>query len=123
MPTEWHYTSPVDFLDHWQSLLAGLIALVAAIVAVVVTIWIERGKAREEVYAVRSSLAVELRVMLARTYGAHTLFRDLAQQKGPITARQVESFAHLPDPVVYRATCIAQRLTKLASLVTARCKS
>jgi hypothetical protein len=28
----WHYTTFVDFVDHWQTLLAGLIALVAAII-------------------------------------------------------------------------------------------
>jgi hypothetical protein len=48
MPTEWHYTTVVNFLDHWQSLLAGMIALLAAIIAVIVTIRIERWKARAE---------------------------------------------------------------------------
>src|SRR5271154_497108 len=30
----WQYTTFLDFLDHWQTLLAGIIALVAAIIAV-----------------------------------------------------------------------------------------
>ncbi|MDR3571288.1 MAG: hypothetical protein P4L81_03765, partial [Candidatus Pacebacteria bacterium] len=48
MPAEWHYTTVVDFLDHWQSLLAGVIALLAALIAIIVTIRIERWKARAE---------------------------------------------------------------------------
>ncbi len=104
MPTGWRYTTIVDFLDHWQSLLAGLLALLAAIIAIIVTIRIEGRKARVELKALRSSLAVELRVFVARAYGAHQLFKKLAQQTTPITSRQVESFSHMPTPVVYPAT-------------------
>jgi hypothetical protein len=30
----WHYTTVVDFVDHWQSFIAGLLALLAAIITV-----------------------------------------------------------------------------------------
>ncbi len=97
----WHYSTPLDLLDHWQSLTAGVFALVAAVIAVIGTAWIERRKARVEAEALRSSVAVEFRFLLARAYGAHKLFKGLAEQKTPITARQVESFAQMPIPVVY----------------------
>jgi hypothetical protein len=103
MSSEWHFTTIVDFLDHWQSLLAGVIALVTAIIAVLVTIRIERSKARVEERALRRSLAAELRVMFARAYGAHSLFLKLSQQQSPITTRHVKSYAHMPLPVVYPA--------------------
>lgn len=104
MPPQWHYTTIVEFLDHWQSLLAGLIALLAAIIALTVTIRIERRKANVELKALRSSLALELRIIIARAYGAHDLFKELARQTTPITARQAESFSHMPTPLVYQAT-------------------
>ena len=40
----WHYTTLVDFVDHWQTLIAGLIALIAAVITVAVTLKVEKGK-------------------------------------------------------------------------------
>jgi hypothetical protein len=100
----WQYSTPLDLVDHWQALIAGIFALIAAVIAVVGTAWIERGKARVEVEAIRSSLAVEFRFLLARAYAAHKLFIGLSQQQTPITTRQVESFSQMPVPVVYPAT-------------------
>jgi hypothetical protein len=100
----WHYTTFLDLLDHWQSLLAGILALLAAIIAVVVTIGIERRKLRYELTAIRASLAVEFRVILARAYGAHELIKKLAQQTdSSITSRQLKSLSHMPVPIIYRA--------------------
>jgi hypothetical protein len=109
----WHYTTNLDLIDHWQSLIAGTFALVAAGIAVLGTRWIEGGKARAEAEAVRSSIAVECRILLARAYGAHVLMNSLARQSTPITARQIESLAHMPVPVVYPAT--ADRISLLGS--------
>lgn len=44
----WHYTTVVDFIDHWQTLLAGLIALIAAVITVAVTLNVERRKVDRE---------------------------------------------------------------------------
>jgi hypothetical protein len=40
----WHYTTIVDFVDHWQTALTGVIALVAAIITVGVTLRVEQRK-------------------------------------------------------------------------------
>jgi hypothetical protein len=67
----WHYTTFVDFIDHWQTLLAGLIALVAAIITVVVTLKVERRKVDRELDALRKSLAIELRQLIPGALGVH----------------------------------------------------
>ena len=35
--TPWHYTTPVDALDHWQTVIAGVLALLAGLGTVVAT--------------------------------------------------------------------------------------
>jgi len=54
----WHYTTIVDFVDHWQTLFAGLIALIAAIITVFVTLKVERRKVDCEIDALRKSPAM-----------------------------------------------------------------
>src|ERR1700722_3908782 len=100
----WHYTTFVDFVDHWQTLLAGLIALVAAIITVVVTLKVERRKAERELEALRKSLAVELRQLIPGALGIHGSLTKLGSKtNGPITARMVESLSPMPVPTVYPA--------------------
>ena len=100
----WHYTTFVDFVDHWQTLLAGLIALVAAILTVVVTLSVERRKVERELDARRKSLAVELRQLIPGALGVHGSLTKLGSKTDePITARMVESLSRMPAPVVYPA--------------------
>jgi hypothetical protein len=100
----WHYTTIVDFVDHWQTLLAGIIALIAAIITVFVTLKVERRKADREIEALRKSLAIELRQLIPRALGAHTSLKKLGSKTdGPITARMVESLSRMPAPIVYPA--------------------
>jgi hypothetical protein len=68
----WHYTTIVDLVDHWQTLLAGLIALIAAIITVFVMLKVERRKADRQIEALRKSLAIELRhcTLLKRLFAA-----------------------------------------------------
>jgi hypothetical protein len=100
----WHYTTIVDFIDHWQTLLAGLIALIAAIITVFVTLKVERRKVDREVDALRKSLAIELRQLIPRALGAHASLQKLGSiADGPITARMVESLSRMPVPIVYPA--------------------
>jgi hypothetical protein len=100
----WHYTTIVDFVDHWQTLLAGIIALIAAIITVFVTLKVERRKADREIEALRKSLAIELRQLIPRALGAHTSLKKLGSKTdGPITARMVESLSRVPAPIVYPA--------------------
>jgi hypothetical protein len=100
----WHYTTIVDFVDHWQTLLAGLIALIAAIITVFVTLKVERRKVDREIDALRKSLAIELRQLIPRALGAHASLQKLGSKaNGPITARMVESLSRMPVPIVYPA--------------------
>jgi hypothetical protein len=100
----WHYTTIVDFVDHWQTLLAGLIALIAAIITVYVALKVERRKVDREVDALRQSLAIELRQLIPRALGAHASLQKLGSRAdGPITARMVESLSRMPVPIVYPA--------------------
>ena len=59
-PQPWHFATWLDLVDHWQTVIAGLIALIAAIITVRVTLRVERGKADRELDALRRSIAVEL---------------------------------------------------------------
>jgi hypothetical protein len=100
----WHYTTLVDFVDHWQTLIAGLIALIAAIITVAVTLKVERRKVDRELDALRKSLAIELRQLIPRALGVHGSLTKLgAKTDGPITARMLESLSRMPAPIVYPA--------------------
>jgi hypothetical protein len=100
----WHYSTIVDLIDHWQTLLAGLIALVAAIITVVVTLKVERRKVDRELEALRKSLAMELRQLIPGALRVHGSLAKLGSKTdGPITARMVESLSRMPVPIVYPA--------------------
>jgi hypothetical protein len=100
----WHYTNIIDLIDHWQTLLAGLIALIAAIITVFVTLKVERRKVEREIDALRKSLAIELRQLIPRALGAHISLQKLgSKDDGPITARMMESLSRMPVPIVYPA--------------------
>ena len=100
----WHYTTLIDFVDHWQTLIAGLIALIAAVITVAVTLKVEQRKVDRELDALRKSLAIELRQHIPRALGVHSSLAKLASKTdGPITARMVESLSRMPVPIVYPA--------------------
>lgn len=100
----WHYTTLVDFVDHWQTLIAGLIALIAAIITVVVTLKVETRKVDRELDALRKSLAIELRQLIPGALGVHGSLTKLGSKTdGPITARMLESLSRMPVPIVYPA--------------------
>jgi hypothetical protein len=60
MQTPWRFTTWLDLLDHWQSLVAGVLAFIAAVIVVVGAEWFARRRDRREVAAIRASLAVEV---------------------------------------------------------------
>jgi hypothetical protein len=100
----WHYTTVVDFVDHWQALIAGLIALIAAVITVRVTVRVERRKVDRELDALRKSLAIELRQLIPGALGVHGSLAKLGSKTdGPITARMVESLSRMPSAIVYPA--------------------
>jgi hypothetical protein len=101
----WHYTTFVDFLDHWQTLIAGLVGFGAAIFAVVIALRIERLKTDREMKALREALAVELRHMVTRAFGAFNLLNQQLQDTGTsVTTRMLADLSRVPAPVVYLAS-------------------
>jgi hypothetical protein len=60
----WHFTTWFDLLDHWQTLVAGLLAVLAAVVTVWWTEGFSRRRERREAEAIKSSLAVEIKAFL-----------------------------------------------------------
>jgi hypothetical protein len=100
----WHYTTLVDFVDHWQALIAGLIALIAAAITVLVTLKVEKRKADRELEALRKSLAIELRQLIPGALRVHGSLKNLGSETDePITARMVESLSRMLAPIIYTA--------------------
>ena len=107
--TPWHYTTCLDFLDHWQTGLAGAAAVLAATATVwavwsqtATTVRLERERVLSEVDALRKSLAVELRLQIARAFGVYGGLRELSTG-GPITSRMVEGMSRMPAPIIFSA--------------------
>ena len=100
----WQYTTFLDLIDHWQTLIAGLLALGAAAITVFFTLKVERRKADRELDALRKSLAVELRQLVPRALGVYgSLAKVGSKTNAPITARMLESLSQMPISVVYPA--------------------
>ena len=105
MMQPWHFTTVIDLIDHWQSLLGGLLASGAAILVVWFTLKSESRKTDRELAALRRSLGVEIRQRVVGALSAHRSLRRLAQtQNTQITSRMIESLTFLPQPVVYPAS-------------------
>jgi hypothetical protein len=101
----WHYSTLLDLIDHWQPLLAGLLASAAAILVVWFTLKSEHRKADRDLAALRRSLGVEVRQCVTRALGAHRSMRRLAQtQNTPITSRMIENSMFFPQSVIYAAS-------------------
>jgi hypothetical protein len=91
-----------QFVDHWQSLIAGVFALFAAIAAVLLAIWNERRKAKREFASLRRSLGVEVRQYTWNACRAHVQLKALLLQPvSPIPAIFVEDKSKLPPPQIY----------------------
>src|ERR1700729_1391583 len=105
--TPWHYTTFWDWVDHWQTLIAGGFALLAGVGTVVATMMIarrqiaasreeadrviaatreqtettvrlERERVLSELDALRKSLGVELRQQIGGAFRAYDNLRGLA---------------------------------------------
>jgi len=61
----------INWLDHWQSLAAGLVALLAAVVAVGGAEFFALRKERREIEGVRVALAVEARRLVDTIIATH----------------------------------------------------
>jgi hypothetical protein len=107
----WHATGFWDWVDHWQTGLAGAGAVIAATVTVW-TMWsqtetavrLERERRLSELDALRKSLANELRLQIGRAFDVYVGLRELGSNPdGPITARMVESKSRMPAPIIFPA--------------------
>jgi hypothetical protein len=97
--TPWHFTTWLDALDHWQTLIAGVLALAAALIAV----WVARQKERREVKAMRLSLAVEIRRLVNIMLQTHWMFDVASRTNQPLLADDVVKAISRGVPVVYPA--------------------
>jgi hypothetical protein len=82
----WHYTTFPEALDHWQSLAAGGVALIAALVAIFGAEFFARGKERREIEALRAS------------FGRDPLYIDLLIKTREILMTLKEAFGKGQQP-------------------------
>ena len=87
----WHYTTFWDWLDHWQTIIAGGLALLAALIAVGGSEW----RARK---AVRAMLASEARLYVDHLIKTREMLKRLEPSFLNGARRQ-----HLYPPTVYPA--------------------
>ena len=104
MNMAWRYTTLLDLLDHWQTMIAGMTALVAAIITVRVTLAVEQRKVDRELDGLRKSLAVELRQLIPSALAAYTSLTNLGRTTdGPITTGMVQASSVIRTPLVYNS--------------------
>ena len=92
-----------DLLDHWQTLIAGGLALLAAIIAALIAVISARRKERREIKAIRLSLAEEIWWLLRHLLDVHDGLKQLSARPSRWSARDVQDFLRLREPVVYPA--------------------
>jgi hypothetical protein len=131
-PAPWHYTTFWDWIDHWQTLIAGILAFTAGFGTVVATMIIasrqiaeageeadrvtaatrhqtettvrlEGDRVLNEVGALRKSFALELRLQITRAFEVYVGLRGLGNSDEPITAKIVESKSRMPAPIIFLA--------------------
>lgn len=134
MPLEsWIQHSRVnEFLYDWQTVIAGVLALVAAfgtiwmtrrianrqikasreeadrVIAATreqteTTVRLERERVSSELKALRKSLAVELRLQITRALSVYASLEKLAKSDERISPRMVESLSRTVAPTIYLA--------------------
>lgn len=91
----------VEWLDHWQSLLAGVLGFGAAIIVIRMTLRHERRDARRELDALKKALGSEVRQFAQQAYLAHEALRKLAAGAGNFHISQVAEAGRFSEPVIY----------------------
>jgi hypothetical protein len=125
----WHFTTWLDLLDRWQTLIAGALAVLAAwrtIRATVesanreveasqaqtavaqkqieTTVRLEQERVASEVDALRKSIAVELRLHVATALVAYDVLYGLGLMPYPtMTARTATRKSRMAAPIIYPA--------------------
>jgi hypothetical protein len=115
----------INWLDHWQSLAAGLVALIAAVVAIGGAEFFARRKERREIDGIRVALAVEALRLMDTMIETHTVLVNMIRIRetsairsiGPVPAAELEraragenairsigqALGELRKPVIYPA--------------------
>jgi hypothetical protein len=110
----------------WGSLIGGVFTLVAGALAyfagmiqatatrqaAAAELAQENEQNRAEVETLRKSLGLELRQLTGQAIGAHRLLVSQALAGSQITARMIENWARIPQPVIYPA--VASRLGSIS---------
>jgi hypothetical protein len=122
----------IDLLDHWQTLIAGVLALVAAWLTIratkraadeeikasqaqtATTVRLERERISSEVETLRKSLAVEIRQYIDILIKTREILRRLSEPEKRMLAGDLRSVAVFYPPTVYRAS--ADRIGLLGPL-------
>jgi hypothetical protein len=109
----WRFTTWLDLFDHWQTIIAGASALLAAIGTLLYTLNQDR-KSRKAIYL---SLAAEIRVYLDMMLVRHENIRRHTDPDKLLLGRDLRALAELPPPVAYPAT--ADRIGLLGTRIAA----
>jgi hypothetical protein len=122
----------VDWIDHWQTLIAGVLALVAAWLTIratkraaaeeikasqaqtETTVRLERERVSSEVETLRKSLAVEIRQYIDILIKTREILRRLSGPEKRMLAGDLRSVAVFYPPTVYSAS--ADRIGLLGPL-------
>lgn len=91
-----------NVLDHWQALVAGLVALLAALVAVLGAEWFAHRRDRREVAAIRASVAVEVQQFIDTLLRVREMIRTGSSEPN-FTRLDLLRFTQFHWPVVYPA--------------------
>jgi hypothetical protein len=91
------------FLYDWQTLIAGVLAVGAAVLTVLGTETYSRRRDLREIEAIKASLGVEIKAILNVLLQAHYMLVNTARL-AHIKPSSIKSATELPNPVVYRAT-------------------
>ena len=73
--TAWHFTTGLDLFDHWQTVIAGVLALAAAFGTVVATMII----ARKQIAVAQKQIDTTLRLEQERVASEATAFRAMLE--------------------------------------------
>jgi hypothetical protein len=115
MPSEdWiQHCKVAQFLYDWQTGLAGLIALTAALIGLSVTYGLETRKERRDLIAIRASLAIEMRQIIDNVSRTCLMLKrpSVTTTMAPSDLIMLTDFS---EPIVYPAT--ADRLGLLGPL-------
>jgi hypothetical protein len=113
----WPFTTCLDLLERWQTLVAGLVALLAAWITVRESKRLERRKEQRENDAIRASLAVEIRKYVNDMLERHKNLTRLAKPGMRIAPSDLTKSVKLSRSIVYPA--MADRIGLLGPLLAA----